>query len=434
MTMSRLTAALIFAASLIPGVALCQPSSRVYVDEQSGLRLDDAIARAIAQEPTTRAVRAEVETSRGLLQQAGLRPNPTFSLDYRTEPGGTDNLTTAGVEWPFDLFRRSARVQTAQRELDAAAFAVTERERILVGEVRMQYGVAAAAVRELAIATETVAAVERQFGLVRARVETGSTPPLERDLINVELNRLRAIQRLAAGRADTTVIRLKQLLGMTPDAPLVLGQSIETLVAAVVATAPPAIPLSETRSDVRAAEALVAVADAKIDQAHNEGRFDLSLYANYMRMDAGFPQLGFNAAGSLERVRGQFNYFTGGAMFIVPLLNRNQGQVAAAQSERIAAESRRDATLLAARAEVASATARDQQARQAVDLFQDSIRSLARQNLDVIRETYELGRATIFDVLAEQRRYLEIERDYTNALREAWEARSALKAALGDTK
>ena len=433
MTMSRPTAALFFAASLIAVPVLAQPSARTYVDEQSGLRLDDAIARAIAQEPLTRAVRADVEISRGRLQQAGLRPNPTFSLDHRTEPGGTDNLTSAGVAWPLDLFRRSTRVQTAQRELEAAGFAVSDRERILAGEVRMQYGVAAAAVRELAIASDTVAAVDRQFGLVRARVETDSTPPLERDLLNVELNRLRAIQRLATGRADTALVRLKQLLGMPPDAPLVLGQSIETLVSGIV-SAPPTIPLSETRSDVRAAEALVAVADSKIDQAHNEGRFDLSLSANYMRMDAGFPQMGFNATGSLERVRGQFNYFTGGATFVVPLLNRNQGHVAAAQAERIAAGSRRDATLLAARAEAASAAARDEQARQAVDLFTGSIRTLARQNLDVIRETYQLGRATIFDVLAELRRYLEIERDYTDALREAWEARAALKVAVGETK
>ena len=433
MTMSLLTAALIFAASLIAGPALGQPSSRVYVDEQSGLRLDDAIARAIAQEPLTRAVRAEVEISRGRLQQAGLRPNPTFSLDHRTEPRGSDDLTSAGIEWPLDLFRRSTRMQTAQRELDAAAFTASDRERILAGEVRMQYGLAAAAVRELAIADETVAAVERQFELVRARVEAGSTPPLERDLINVELNRLRAIQRLAAGRAETAFVLLKQLLGVAPDTPLVLGQSIETLVTTVAVSAPTPSP-TDARSDVRAAEAMIAVADSKIEQARNEGRFDLSLYGNYMRMDAGFPQLGFNAAGSLERVHGRFHYFTVGAMFVVPLLNRNQGQVAAAQAERTAAESRRDAALLAARAEVASATAREQQARQTVDLFTTSIRALARQNLEVVRETYQLGRATIFDVLTEQRRFLEIERDYTDALRQAWEARSALKVALGETK
>ena len=42
--------------------------------------------------------------------------------------------------------------------------------------------------------------------------------------------------------------------------------------------------------------------------------------------------------------------------------------------------------------------------------------------------------ATVFDVLTEQRRYLEIEQAYTAALREAWEARAALTRALGETK
>ena len=51
-----------------------------------------------------------------------------------------------------------------------------------------------------------------------------------------------------------------------------------------------------------------------------------------------------------------------------------------------------------------------------------------------MRQTFDLGRATVFDVLTEQRRYLEIEQAYTTTLREAWEARAALKRALGETK
>ena len=62
------------------------------------------------------------------------------------------------------------------------------------------------------------------------------------------------------------------------------------------------------------------------------------------------------------------------------------------------------------------------------------VRTLARQNLNVVRQTFDLGRATVFDVLTEQRRYLEIEQAYTTTLREAWEARAALKRALGETK
>ena len=185
---------------------------------------------------------------------------------------------------------------------------------------------------------------------------------------------------------------------------------------------------------MREAEARVKLADARIDQARREGRADVSLYASYMRMDAGFPQQGFGPTAALERVRGQFNYVTGGATVMLPLFNRNQGQVAVAEAERAGAEARHEAAELAARAEVAAAQARDTQAQRAVSLYTGGVRTLARQNLDVVRQTFDLGRATVFDVLTEQRRYLDVEQAYTTALREAWEARAALKRALGETR
>ena len=66
--------------------------------------------------------------------------------------------------------------------------------------------------------------------------------------------------------------------------------------------------------------------------------------------------------------------------------------------------------------------------------IQDGIRPLARRNLDTVRETYQLGRATVFDVLAEQRRYLETERAYTEALSEAYASRVSLSRATGDIR
>ena len=404
-----------------------------YVDERSGLGLDAAIARALEREPSLRAVRSDIEAARGLQQQGGLRPNPTLTFERRDEPGGTDNLTSIGIQWPLDLFRREGRVQTAERGLQATQFAVADRERVLVAEVRMQYGVAAAAVRDVVVADELVAAAERQWDIVRARVDAGGTPPLERDLLEVELRRFEAGRLLAAGRADVAVVQLKQLLGMSPDEPLLLRETLEVLVtgSSAASVAPVAIA---TRPDVREAEARVALADARVDQAQREGRLDVSLFGTYMRMDAGFPQQGVGSTGALERVRGQFNYVALGAMVTLPLFNRAQGQVAAAQAERSGAEARREAAELAARAEVAAAQARDARAQRAVGLYTGGMRTLARQNLNVVQQTFDLGRATVFDVLAEQRRYLEVEQAYTTALREAWEARAALKRALGEMK
>src|SRR6185295_5939760 len=99
-------------------------------------------------------------------------------------------------------------------------------------------------------------------------------------------------------------------------------------------------------------------------------------------------QQGVGAAGGLERVRSQFNYVAGGAMLMLPLFNRNQGQIAAAEAERSGAQARREAAELAARAEAAAAQARDAQAQRAVSLYAGGISTLARQNLNVVRQTF----------------------------------------------
>ena len=430
-----LVAARIVAAQTPQSPAI--PTARAHIDETGGLSLADAIDRAIANEPSLRAARADVDAARGMRLQAGLRPNPTASFERREEPSGTDNQTMVGVEWPLDLFRRTGRVQVAERELEAAQLTAADRERLLASEVRMRYGEAAAAARDVAVADDLVTAVRRQFDLLRSRVDAGAAPPLERDLLDVELQRLESERLLALGRADAAMAELKRWLGLGPDSPLALRETLEALVArepsvnqAIVLT--PSV--AQNRADVREADAQVRRAEARIDRARREGRFDVSLFGSYMRMDAGFPQLGVLPGGSLERVRGLFHYVAGGAMVMVPLLNRNQGEVQAAQAARAGAAARLESVELTAKAEIASAAARDAQARRAVALYSSRVRGLARQNLDVVGQTFELGRATVFDVLTEQRRFLETERAYIRALREAWDASTALKRARGDVR
>jgi cobalt-zinc-cadmium efflux system outer membrane protein len=148
-------------------------------------------------------------------------------------------------------------------------------------------------------------------------------------------------------------------------------------------------------------------------------------------MNAGFPQRGMNDAGQFEPVRGVFHYLSGGMMVMVPLWNRNQGEIAAAEAQRVAATARLEAAQLSAQAEVASAKTHAAEARKAADVIAAGV-GLARKNLDVLRQMYELGRSTLPDVLAEQRRYLEMENAYTAVLREAFEARTSLALAQGE--
>src|SRR6185436_14967080 len=114
--------------------------------------------------------------------------------------------------------------------------------------------------------------------------------------------------------------------------------------------------------------------------------------------------------------------------------NRNQGAVAAAEAERGGQQELLVARQLAAQAELDAATVRDREARRAVDMYATSIRDLARQNVDVQLEAYDLGRTPLTDLLAEQRRYLDVESAYTAVLARAYDARVTLRRARGEIR
>ena len=67
-------------------------------------------------------------------------------------------------------------------------------------------------------------------------------------------------------------------------------------------------------------------------------------------------------------------------------------------------------------------------------MYDDGLRTTARKNLDVVRESFALGRLTLTDVLVEQRRHLDVEMGYVDALTSAAFARANLLFVLGVTR
>ena len=59
------------------------PSASAYLDPVAGLGLDDAIARALANEPGVRAARLAVDVTRGEREQSALRANPSSTFELR---------------------------------------------------------------------------------------------------------------------------------------------------------------------------------------------------------------------------------------------------------------------------------------------------------------------------------------------------------------
>jgi cobalt-zinc-cadmium efflux system outer membrane protein len=432
----RSIAALLATSALAASTSAAQTAASVasFVEPTNGVSLEQAIDRALAEEPSIRAVRTTVDVARGMQLQAEARRNPSASVELREEPSGSDSQTMVTMEWPLDLFRRKGRIAVAEREVAAAGLAVADRERLLIADVRARFGDALVAVRDLALLEELVENSRRQYDLLRSRVEQGASPPLERDLVDVELRRLDADRLLQLGRVERAFFELKRILGTSPDDPLRLRETLEDVVSRESETAVVSAAAAERRADVREAGARVAVADAKIERAERDGRFDVSLFGGYMRMESGFPQFGLSATGSLEPIHGQFHLVIGGATVTLPMLNRNRGETAAARAERAAAAALQDAAALSAKTEIETARSLDRRTREAVELYGGTARTLARRNLSVVRESYELGRTTIFEVIAEQKRFLDLERAYTETLRAAYEARTALNRAVGELR
>jgi cobalt-zinc-cadmium efflux system outer membrane protein len=401
-----------------------------YLDPVAGLTLEDALSQAREHEPGLRGVRAQVDVAQGQRTQAGLRPNPSVLFAEQQQPGGTDSQTRIEVQWPLDLARRSARIHAAAAAVDASTLAVAARERELAGMVRQAFGEAAAAVQDLAVADAVLGIALEQQRLVTARVDQGAAPPVEQAVVTVDVLELRAAAVAAAGRVERSLVGLGRLLGLPAATPIKLRAPLEELVRGDSVSSPPSI---DRRPDILEAQAAVTTADAEIARVRAESRPDVSLTGMYMRMDAGFPQQGFAPSGVVEPIRGVFHYVSAGAMVTVPLLNRNQGTIAAAEAMRMKAASALDTARATADAEITSARTRNEHARAALDIL-DPARAVARQNVSVMQQSYQLGRATLVEVLEQQRRFIEFERQYSAALSEAYAAGQELIHASGDIR
>jgi cobalt-zinc-cadmium efflux system outer membrane protein len=413
-------------AALEPGTADAQRQGTV-----GEFTVNQLVTRALADNPELHAARAEVDAARGRLLQAGLRPNPMLDLSGQPSVTGPDNNITVGVTLPLDLNRRNeGRVGVAERELEMKGAQVAERERQLRAGVRMKAGELLAARRNLRFTEELLEVNRNALGLVQQRVRRGAVPSLEENLMLVEVNRLDATRRILESRVEVLRLQLKTLAGLEPDAPLSIRGDLslppmrldreELLRRALVA-----------RPDLLVAQAEVEMARAKIRKEQAEGRWDASVNVGYMRQDFGYGLNGLTMNGELRPITDIFHYVGGGVTVMLPLRNRNQGNVAAAFAETQAAERRTDFVTLTIHQEVAAAFTQHEAAQRSLEIYTRGVREVARQNLEIIRKAYNLGRTSLLDVITEQRRYIEIEMGYTESLKQVYDAVVDIERAGG---
>jgi cobalt-zinc-cadmium efflux system outer membrane protein len=245
----------------------------------------------------------------------------------------------------------------------------------------------------------------------------------------VELNRLKSMRESVAGKVEVSLFELRNLIGMPPEQPLRLKGDFDHLIDQLPSATEATERALRERPDVQAFRANENLAVAQIEQARSEGRLDASLTAGYQRMNSSFPVFGVNDQGTLQPVQDVFHFLKFGVSLDLPVRNKNQGAIEAAVADSAAAKSRREFSELTVRREVASAYAQYDRAVRAEEIFRLGARDPAKANLDVVRQTYELGSKTLLDFIGEQRRFIELENDFIDAQLAVYNARVEIARA-----
>lgn len=396
-----------------------------YLDQVSGLTADEAVAHALRNNQEIEAMRNEVRAAEALIRQARLRANPTLDVNGSRQMGGSDNSIMLQGALPLELGgRRASRIKVAESELEIRVNALAERERQLAFEVRRNFGEALASAYKLGFVDEILLRATQNLELVAAQVDEGRRPPLEKSVEIVELNHIRAMREGRIGSVELNLLDLRNKLGMLPEQQIKLRGDFDGLVGQLVSLQEATNRALATRPDIVGARAIERLAAARVDQARSEGRIDADLMLGYQRMKSGFPLLGIEeSTGALLPIDSKFHFFTFGVKLTLPVRNRNQGMIEAAVAEESAARNRREFGELTIRREVASAFVKYQRSARAMEIYRLGVRDQAAANLDVIRQTYELGEKTLLDYIAEQRRFIETENGYIDSQLEAFLAR-----------
>lgn len=420
---------IVIAALALALPALGQRASPSILDPVGGRTAEDLVARALAQNGEILAGGRQVAAVRGGVTQAALKANPSIAFTESQELAGGQNNFMIGGMLPLELYhRRERRIEVAQSGVKMTEFDQAERERRLRSEVEMKFGEVLASARNLQVADDLLELNRKALDLTQTRADQGAIPPLDANLLRVEVNRIDAMRVDLESKLGVGVLELKSLVGMKPDEDLRLKGSLD----GVFADSDIAIRrVLESRPDILSARAAEQVASARLRQAETEARPDASISATYQRMDSSFNVNGLNAAGQPRPIQGIFHFLAVGVSINLPVRNKNQGAIETAVAQMDEAKRRREYAELIASREVSAAVLAREKAQEGLRIFREGVRGQASQNLEVVRKTYELGRTQLLDVIAEQRRFIDIEMGYTEALSRYYQANVRVRTVIG---
>lgn len=397
-------------AGLGPGVEPGETAIPDGVNLENGVSEDEAVAIALWNNAAFQEALAMLGFQRAALIEAGLLPNPVFSVFF---PVGPKQLEFA-VKFPLEvIWLRPGRVARAELECERAAALLVGGGLDLVRDVRTAYADVILARGRARLGEDLLALRGRILAFFETRLRAGAVSELEASKAR--------IKALEAGRQSARLVhevalaeeRLRALLGLgmertgldfsgeTAEIPRLHEDEEDLLDDALAA-----------RPDLRAAELEVQAAGERAGLAPWEF---LSLSGILDANEEG--KEGFEAGPGLE--------------LAVPLFNWNQGGVARADAELERAARRYVTVRHAIAREVAEARRRFLRAAEDLESWGSRIipaREVARRQA---KTAHEKGQISALPVLEMEEELVQARLQEAEARAEARRAKAALERSLG---
>ncbi|REJ76271.1 MAG: TolC family protein [Acidobacteria bacterium] len=401
-----------------------------YFDQAEGLSLTEIVKRAFASNGEIEIALLEVEKARARFQQARLRQNPTLEVEQSSGSfvgSKGDGELTVGFALPLDVYnQRGKRMKLAETDIALREAELSSSKKRLLGKILTIYSDALAALQELKVLEDLLELDTRTTRFVQIRVNEGASSPLELNLLQTEVERLRSRRSLVEGKLQASLANLKFYAGLDYQEPLKLREDIR---AANLPKLPGTLETSfavalKNRPEIRIAELEENLATAGLRLIRTQSKPDVTAYTRYTQRRAGF-----------DDPRGEFfqrdRSLTFGVAIGLPIFNKNQGAKEEAKIAIRQAQEKRTFAEQMIKAEVAAAFRRIAATNQALSRLETAVLPRSRKNVETITRVYEIGELKITDLINEQRRLLDANSDLTEVLTERYRANADLFIALG---
>lgn len=384
---------------------------------EAPLTLARLTALAERHNPELAAARARADAARGRLVQAGLYPNPTVGWEGGELGHNRDQLGEQGPRVAQTLVtggKLRLDQAAAAQALAAAEWQALTRWYGVLTRLRSAFYELLTAQREVRTNEEVVRLAEEGLDVARRLLKagTGTQPDVLRAQVELDQSRIRlgvATQRLDAART---------LLAAATGIPTLPADTIQ----GNLEDASPAYewqPVLHTvltqSSELLEAQALALQAEQLLRRAWAQNKPDVQLAA---RPFYAFPDDDMRLMLEVS--------------FPLPVFNRNQGNIVAAQADVIRAREEVRQVELRLTERLAAAFQRYRNARLQAESFQKQILPNARESLRLVRLGYEKGdpKYDYTGVLQAQQILVQAQLTYVQALGELWRAASEIAGLL----